>query len=73
MNAPRRVVVTGLGFVLPLGTSAGETLAALDEPFGPFRRSSHDPDVAVCPVEGFDLKSYAGRCKNARYLTRGQQ
>lgn len=73
MNAPRRVVVTGMGFVLPLGTSPGEVVAALDDPHGPFRRSPHDPDVAVCSVEGFDLKTYAGRCKNARYLTRGQQ
>jgi len=69
----RRVVVTGSGFVLPLGSSRDDVFSALQEPHGPFLRSSTDPQVAICPVSDFDLKSHVGRCKNARYLTRGQQ
>jgi 3-oxoacyl-[acyl-carrier-protein] synthase II len=68
----RRVVITGSGFVLPLGNSIAQARAALGEA-SPFRRADADPEVAVCPVSGFDLKSYTGRFKNARYLTRGQQ
>lgn len=73
MTSGRRVVITGSGFVLPLGRSVPEVLQALDASHGPFVRSSHDPDVAVCPVRDFDLKTHVGRCKNARYLSRGQQ
>ena len=69
----RRVVITGSGFVLPLGENAKDVLSALHEPCGPFIRSAHDAEVAVCPVPGFDLKAHVGRCKSARYLTRGQQ
>jgi 3-oxoacyl-[acyl-carrier-protein] synthase II len=69
----RRVVITGSGFVLPLGDNREDVLSALQEPHGPFLRSEADPRAAVCPVPGFDLKSHVGRCKNARYLTRGQQ
>ncbi len=69
----RRVVITGSGFVLPLGTNRQDVRAALREPFGPFVRSTADAQVAACPVPSFDLKDHVGRCKNARYLTRGQQ
>jgi 3-oxoacyl-[acyl-carrier-protein] synthase II len=69
----RRVVITGSGFVLPLGNNRPDVLSALLEPHGPFLRSEVDSEVAVCPVPDFDLKSHVGRCKNARYLTRGQQ
>lgn len=69
----RRVVITGSGFVLPLGDNRKDVFSALHEPYGPFIRSAEDAEVAVCPVPGFDLKAQVGRCKNARYLTRGQQ
>lgn len=69
----RRVVITGSGFVLPLGDNRQDVLSALREPHGPFIRSEVDPQTAVCPVPGFDFKSHVGRCKQARYLTRGQQ
>jgi 3-oxoacyl-[acyl-carrier-protein] synthase II len=69
----RRVVVTASGFVLPLGSTPGEVLSALEAPHGPFERWAADRHVSVCPVAGFDLRAYVGRCKNARYLTRGQQ
>jgi len=69
----RRVVITGSGFVLPLGDNRQDVLSALFEPYGPFLRSGADPEAAVCPVPDFDLKLHVGRCKNARYLTRGQQ
>ena len=69
----QRVVITGSGFVLPLGTTSENVLAALKAGPGPFVVSDHDPEVAVCPVSDFDLKDYIGRFKNTRYLTRGQQ
>lgn len=69
----RRVVVTASGYVLPLGSSREEVVSALREDRGPFLRWTADPRVAVCPVPGFDLRAHVGRCKNARYLTRGQQ
>jgi 3-oxoacyl-[acyl-carrier-protein] synthase II len=69
----RRVVITGSGFVLPLGDSREDVLSALFQSYGPFLRSEADPQAAVCPVPDFDLKFHVGRCKNARYLTRGQQ
>lgn len=69
----RRVVITGSGFVLPVGENTDQAFAALREPYGPFVRSEADRRVAVCPVRDFDLKAHVGRCKNARYLTRGQQ
>ena len=69
----RRVVITGSGFVLPLGDNRQDVLSALREPYGPFLRSESDPQVAVCAVPNFDLKFHVGRCKHARYLTRGQQ
>ncbi len=69
----RRVVITGSGFVLPLGDNRRDVFSALHEPCGPFIRYADDAEVAVCPVPGFDLKAHVGRCKNARYLTRGQQ
>jgi 3-oxoacyl-[acyl-carrier-protein] synthase II len=73
MKSARRVVVTGSGFVLPLGSDREEVFSALQKPHGPFLRSTADAQVAVCPVPDFDLKAHVGRCKNARYLTRGQQ
>jgi 3-oxoacyl-[acyl-carrier-protein] synthase II len=72
MNA-RRVVITAGGYVLPLGTTPAEIAASLREPRGPFVRWEGARDVAVCPVPGFDLRAAVGRCKNARYLSRGQQ
>lgn len=69
----RRVVITGMGFVLPVGTSPAAAAAMLSEPRGPFVRSQIDPEVAVCPVPDFQLRTYTGRFKNARYLSRGQQ
>lgn len=73
MNGARRVVITGSGFVLPLGSAREDVFSALQRPHGPFLRSVADPEVAVCPVPDFDLKAHVSRCKNARYLTRGQQ
>lgn len=69
----RRVVITGQGFVLPVGTTPASVTAMLSEPRGPFVPSRIDPDVAVCPVPDFNLKTFTGRFKNARYLSRGQQ
>lgn len=72
-EAPRRVVITASGFLLPLGQDDAALLAGLAAPHGPFVAASQDPDVAVCPVPDFNLKAFTGRFKDARYLTRGQQ
>jgi 3-oxoacyl-[acyl-carrier-protein] synthase II len=69
----RRVVITGSGFVLPLGSSVPQVLAGLAESSGPFVPALQDRDVAACPVPNFDLKRLTGRFKNLRYLTRGQE
>lgn len=68
-----RVVITGHGFVLPLGVSPENVLFTLQTKNTPFVPSIHDPHVAVCPVPDFDLKDHTGRFKHARYLSRGQQ
>lgn len=71
-DAPRRVVITAVGMVLPVGKSLAEVQDAMhQEPA--FCASDADPEVSVCPVRNFDLKTYTGRFKNARYLSRGQQ
>lgn len=72
-ESSRRVVITASGFVLPLGRDEAGLLAGLDAPHGPFVAASQDPEVAVCPIPDFDLKTHTGRFKDARYLTRGQQ
>lgn len=72
MNS-RRVVITACGTLLPLGTEPKTILDALRQDFSPFERSGHDSQVAVLPVPDFHLKTYTGRCKNARYLHRGQE
>lgn len=68
-----RVVITALGYILPLGQDGSTLLAALDQAHGPFVPAHQDQDVAVCPVPDFDLKAYTGRFKDARYLSRGQK
>lgn len=73
MTPARRVVITGSGFVLPLGECRKTVAAALDLPHGPFVRAPFDSDVAACPIPDFTLKNVLGRCKDARYLSRGQQ
>lgn len=73
MNASRRVVITACGAVLPPGKSPSAILNGLRQDFSPFERSAHDPETAVLPVPDFDLKTYTGRFKNARYLHRGQE
>lgn len=73
MTNERRVVITGIGFILPLGTRPEELSEALHRGHPPFVRSDSDSEVAVCPVQNFDLKAYTGRFKYSRYLSRGQQ
>ncbi|GAB1409453.1 hypothetical protein MASR1M90_06070 [Desulfovibrionales bacterium] len=69
----RRVVITGCGFELPLGRTADAVRSALAQMHGPFVPAQEDARVAVCPVPDFHLRQVIGRCKNARYLSRGQQ
>lgn len=69
----QRVVITGCGFVLPLGSSMPEVLAGLAADHGPFVPAVADREVSACPVLDFELKRLTGRFKNSRYLTRGQE
>jgi 3-oxoacyl-[acyl-carrier-protein] synthase II len=54
-----------------LGTSCNEMLESFKKKKKMFVRPFYDPDVAVAPVEKFNLKEYTGRFKDARYLHRG--
>lgn len=70
---PRRVVITACGTILPAGCSFQEISDTFDANANLFCASSHDPDVTACPVRDFELKSFTGRFKNSRYLSRAQQ
>ncbi len=73
---PRRVVITSIGVVSSLGGGPDEILNSIKADRTCFERlnlKQHDfEDIPViCPVKGFNLKSFTGRFKNARYLNRG--
>lgn len=67
----RRVVITGSAFFSPLGNRGRSVIAAMEDDRTAFTRPGFDPDVVVAPVPDFNLKTYTGRYKNARYLNRG--
>jgi 3-oxoacyl-[acyl-carrier-protein] synthase II len=70
----RRVVITSIGVVSSLGSSAAEIIGTLRGGHVKMVRPDFDRDVAICPVGGhFDVKAFTGRYKNARYLNRGAQ
>jgi len=70
---PRRVVFTSLGIVSSLGAFPSQILAVMGEGSPVFERPPFDNDVTVCPIKGFDIRTFTGRYKNLRYLTRGAQ
>ncbi|MFW6415226.1 MAG: beta-ketoacyl-[acyl-carrier-protein] synthase family protein [Thermodesulfobacteriota bacterium] len=67
----RRVVITSWSAITSLGSSAEEIVGNLQNKNISFERPDFDPEVVVCPVQDFDLRSYTGRFKNRRYLNRG--
>ena len=67
----RRVVITSLGVISPLGKTAAEIQASLLEGRVSFDRFDEDSQVVVAPVKDFDLKAYTGPFKEKRYLHRG--
>lgn len=66
-----RVVITNWAMVSSLGTCTREVLENIKKENTTFKSSDMDPEVVVCPVESFDLKTYTGPFKNRRYLNRG--
>ncbi len=69
---PNRVVITSIGVISSLGFSASEIMASIEEGRVAFERSPFDPELLTCPVgAGFNLRRFAGRYKNSRYLNRG--
>jgi 3-oxoacyl-[acyl-carrier-protein] synthase II len=71
---PRTVVITSIGVLCSLGSSAKEIVGSLREGKVAFERSDFDDDVCACPIgKGFNVKEFTGRYKNLRYLHRGAQ
>lgn len=67
----RRVVITSVGVVSPLGNSPDAILDRMARGDAPFESSQHLEEQAVCPVSDFDVSAHIGRFKNKRYLNRG--
>ena len=69
----RRVVITSIGVVSSLGFTSDQIIDNMKKDRVAFKRPDFDEEVVVCPVGDFDVKSFTGRFKNARYLNRGAQ
>lgn len=77
VDEKRRVVVTGLGMVTPLGHNVVDTWAAIlagRSGFGPFTllEKGEHTSGGLCEVKDFDAESYLGR-RDARRRDRHQQ
>ncbi|MBU4259887.1 MAG: beta-ketoacyl-[acyl-carrier-protein] synthase family protein [Proteobacteria bacterium] len=69
----RRVVITSIGVISSLGFTLEEILNNLKNENTSFEKSIFDDEVAVSPINGFDVKDFAGHFKDKRYLNRGAQ
>ena len=67
----RRVVITSTGLFSAMGSSPLEIADTIRHDRVHFQHPDDDPELAVCPVNDFDLRQHTGRCKDARYLNRG--
>ncbi|RLC27126.1 MAG: beta-ketoacyl-[acyl-carrier-protein] synthase family protein [Deltaproteobacteria bacterium] len=67
----RRVVITSIEVISSLGSNIEEIIGNLKSENTSFERSNVDNEVVVCPVNGFDVKDFAGHFKDRRYLNRG--
>jgi 3-oxoacyl-[acyl-carrier-protein] synthase II len=72
-NMHRRVVITSIGVISSLGFTIEEILNNLKNENTSFEKSIFDDEVAVSPINGFDIKDFAGHFKYRRYLNRGAQ
>ncbi len=73
-----RVVITSIGVISSLGVTRDDILNSIQTDHTCFerwdlRRFGIEDDLVTCPVREFDIKSFTGRFKNARYLNRGAQ
>ncbi len=66
-----RVVVTSKGIISPIGSTDDEVIHHLKNRSPVFERPDFDTETATAPVHEFNLKTYTGRYKDARYLNRG--
>ncbi len=69
----RRVVITSTGVVSSLGFSQKAIIDSIKNGRTCFERPDFDDDLIACPVNNFNIKTFTGRFKNARYLNRGAQ
>ncbi len=69
----RRVVITSVGVISSLGFSLEEILNNLKDENTSFERSFFDNKVVVSPINDFNVKDFADRFKDRRYLNRGAQ
>jgi len=69
----RRVVITSIGVISSLGFTIEEIIANLKNENALFEKSHFDSEVVVSPINGFDVKDFAGHFKDRRYLNRGAQ
>jgi 3-oxoacyl-[acyl-carrier-protein] synthase II len=67
----RRVVITSMGVISPLGFTPEQIIDNLKKEKVCFERSPVDHEVITCPIKNFDIKTFTGRFKDARYLNRG--
>jgi 3-oxoacyl-[acyl-carrier-protein] synthase II len=68
---PKRVVITSAGVVSSLGNTLEQITSNFKNGKSVFKRPSFDDQVVMSPVEGFNIKEFTGRFKDARYLNRG--
>jgi 3-oxoacyl-[acyl-carrier-protein] synthase II len=70
-NIHRRVVITSIGVISSLGFTIEEIIGNLKNGNTSFERSFFYNDVVISPINGFDVKDFAGLFKDRRYLNRG--
>ena len=69
----RRVAITSIGVISSLGFTIEEIIGNLKNGNTSFERSHFDNKVVLNPINGFDVKDFAGHFKERRYLNRGAQ
>jgi len=67
----RSVVITAMGLISAMGNTPEDVRKSIVQNSVFFERPISDSSLAVVPVADFNVKTYTGRCKEARYLNRG--